>query len=81
MTDMSSQLPATPTNWSKWLRQVHRWTSMVFLAVVAAAFAAGHMLTWLYYVPLLPLFLLMATGLYMFALPHAQAWRAARSRR
>jgi hypothetical protein len=26
--------------------------------------------------PLLPLFLLLATGLYLFVLPYAQRWRA-----
>jgi membrane protein CcdC involved in cytochrome C biogenesis len=30
------------------------------------------------YSPLLPLFLLMLTGLYMFVLPYATRWRAGR---
>jgi hypothetical protein len=30
---------------------------------------------WITYSPLPPLFLLMSTGLYMFALPHVQARR------
>jgi len=34
---------------------------------------------WIVYAPLPPLFLLMFSGLYMFALPHAAKWRAARS--
>jgi hypothetical protein len=33
---------------------------------------------WLYYTPLPPLFLLMFTGLYMFVLPYAAAWRRKR---
>jgi hypothetical protein len=32
---------------------------------------------WVFYVPLLPLFLLMFTGLYMFALPYATKRRTA----
>jgi hypothetical protein len=30
------------------------------------------------YLPLLPLFMLMASGLYLFALPYAIRWRSAR---
>jgi hypothetical protein len=33
---------------------------------------------WLVYAPLLPLFVLMFTGLYMFALPYAANRRSAR---
>ena len=62
-------------NWSIWIRQFHRWTSIVFTAVVLAIFAllgAGtEPASWVYFLPLFPLFLLMLTGLYMFALPYA----------
>ncbi|SMH50738.1 hypothetical protein [Mesorhizobium australicum] len=61
-------------NWSKWIRQVHRWLSIAFtLAVVAnfVAMALGEPPAWVVYSPLPPLFLLLATGLYMFALPYA----------
>ena len=52
------------------LRQVHRWTSMVFTLTVASNFAA---MAWgpppavVTYAPLPPLLLLTLTGLYMMA--------------
>ena len=59
-----------------WIRPFHRWTSIVFTAVVAGIFAALGMGTqpaeWVYFLPLAPLFLLMATGLYMFILPYVR---------
>jgi hypothetical protein len=62
-------------NWSKWIRQFHRWLSIAFTVTVVTIFAllgAGRQpAQWVYYVPLLPLALLMLTGLYMFALPYA----------
>jgi hypothetical protein len=65
-------------NWNKWNRQIHRWLSIAFTATVIANFAAmglGKSPAWLVYSPLLPLFLLLLTGLYMFALPYAAKWR------
>jgi len=68
-------------NWNKWLRQIHRWRSIVFTVTVIANFAAmaaGQSPRWVVYAPLLPLALLLFTGLYMFALPYAANWRSAR---
>ena len=68
-------------NWNAWIRQVHRWLAIVFTATVLANFVAmamGQPPMWLVYSPLLPLFLLMFTGLYMFVLPHAVRWRSRR---
>ena len=68
-------------NWNAWIRQVHRWLAIIFTATVLANFGAmamGQPPAWLVYSPLLPLFLLMFTGLYMFVLPHAAGWRSAR---
>ena len=69
-------------NWSTWIRQVHRWLSIIFTAVVIAIFAtlgAGkEPASWVYYLPLFPLALLMLTGLYMFVLPYTATWRAKR---
>jgi hypothetical protein len=66
---------------SKWIRQFHRWTSIVFVAIVVVLFAmlgAGMQpAQWLYFLPLPPLFLLMLTGLYMFVLPYRRARRSA----
>ena len=66
-------------NWSKWIRQIHRWLSIAFTAIVAVIFialgAGKEPAEWLYLLPLAPLALLMLTGLYMFALPY---WRGGR---
>ena len=67
---------------SKLIRQTHRWLAIVFTLIVIAnfvAFGMGYAIEWLYYLPLPPLFLMIATGLYMFALPYAAKWRAARA--
>jgi cellulose synthase/poly-beta-1,6-N-acetylglucosamine synthase-like glycosyltransferase len=68
-------------NWSKWIRQIHRWLSIAFTVTVIANFVAmgwGRSPPWVVYSPLLPLFLLLATGLYMFALPYTANWRSGR---
>jgi hypothetical protein len=61
-------------NFSRWIRQVHRWLAILFTLTVVANFVAiaaqGTPPGWITYSPLLPLFLLMFTGLYMFALPY-----------
>jgi hypothetical protein len=66
-------------NWSYWIRQTHRWLSIVFTATVVANFMVigmGHAPpAWITYSPLPPLFLLLFSGLYMFVLPHAVKWR------
>ena len=59
--------------WNKWIRQTHRWLSIVFTATVIANFAAmaiGTPPPWVVYSPLLPLVLLLFSGLYMFILPY-----------
>ncbi|MDG4879356.1 hypothetical protein P9273_30220 [Mesorhizobium sp. WSM4935] len=61
-------------HWSKWIRQLHRWLSIIFTITVIANFAAmamGPPPTWIVYSPLVPLFLLLFSGLYMFVLPYA----------
>jgi hypothetical protein len=42
------------------------------------ALAQGEPPAWVTYSPLLPLALLLFTGLYLFVLPHATKWRGAR---
>lgn len=65
---------------SRGMRQFHRWTSIVFVAVVIVIFgmlgAGAEPPQWLYFLPLPPLFLLMGTGLYMFFQPYLAARRA-----
>ena len=56
-----------------WVRQIHRWLSIAFTVTVVANFIVrgfGEPPPWIVYSPLPPLFLLMFSGLYMFALPY-----------
>ena len=68
-------------NWNTWIRQSHRWLSIIFTVTVIANFVAlaqaggGMPPPWITYSPLLPLFLLMFSGLYLFALPYTARWR------
>jgi hypothetical protein len=65
-------------NWNRWIRQVHRWLSMAFtLAVIAnvVAMAQGQQIVWVGIMALVPLILLLLSGLYLFALPYAARWR------
>ncbi len=68
-------------NWNHWMRQIHRWMSMAFTVAVIATFVAlsrEEPVVWVSYVPLLPLALLLLTGLYLFVLPYAARWRGGR---
>jgi hypothetical protein len=60
-------------NWSERIRQIHRWTSIVFTVTVLINFIAAAM--GIQSVPiglsaLFPLFVLLFSGLYLFALPY-----------
>ena len=60
-------------NFNSLIRQAHRWLSIAFNVTVIANFVAmilGEPPAWIVYSPLLPLFLLLFSGLYMFALPY-----------
>jgi Flp pilus assembly protein TadB len=64
-----------------WIRQGHRWLSIVFTLTVTANFVAmalGEPPAWVTYSPLVPLFLLLFSGLYMFVLPYAAKRRSER---
>ena len=66
---------------NKSVRQFHRWMSIAFTVTVIANFVAmgrGEPPAWVVYSPLLPLFLLLFTGLYLFVLPYGAKWRSAR---
>lgn len=66
-------------NLNSWIRQIHRWLSIAFTVTVIANFVAmalGEPPAFIVYSPLLPLFLLLFSGLYMFALPYAAKWRS-----
>lgn len=60
-------------NWSKWIRQIHRWVSIVFTLTVIANFIAlsqGTPPDWITYSPLPFLAVMLFTGLYLFILPY-----------
>jgi hypothetical protein len=68
-------------NLSLWIRQSHRWVSIVFTLTVIANFAfragaSGEPPPWLTYSPLPPLFLQLFSGLYLFALPYTNKWHS-----
>ena len=70
-------------SWNDWVRQIHRWVSIAFTAAVIANIAVlatgqGQPPAWVTYSPLLPLALLLLTGLYLFVLPHAVRLRSGR---
>jgi hypothetical protein len=70
-------------NRNTWVRQIHRWVSIAFTVTVIANFIAlaqgsGMPPAWVTYSPLLPLALLLFTGLYMFVLQYATKWRSGR---
>ena len=69
--------------WNQWVRRAHRWVSIAFTVtvianVVALARGAGMPPPWVTYSPLLPLALLLLTGLYLFVVPYASKWRSGR---
>ena len=69
-------------DWNAWMRQIHRWLSIIFGIVVAGIFTAlgtgKKPVDWVYYLPLLPVALLVLTGLYVFVLPYALKLRGGR---
>ena len=68
-------------NANRWVRQIHRWLAIVFTVTVIICFVAltGVLPFWVFYAPLLPLAVLMFTGLYLFTLPHLAKWRGGRA--
>ncbi|UXI65824.1 hypothetical protein [Tahibacter amnicola] len=69
-------------NWNKGIRQFHRWVSIIFTLTVIATFIAlaqEKPIVWVSYLPLLPLALLVITGLYLFALPYVSGARSSRA--
>jgi hypothetical protein len=71
-------------NWNSAIRQTHRWLSIAFTITVIANFVALGMgggkqpPAWITYSPLLPLALLLFSGLYLFALPYGAKRRRGR---
>ena len=71
-------------SWNNWIRQFHRWISMAFTLTVIANVVVMTLNggqqppPFVTFSPLLPLLLLLLSGLYLFALPYF-ARRGARS--
>ncbi len=68
-------------NWNKWVRQTHRWLSIAFTVAVIVnivAVAQKKYTASLGLLAVLPLGLLLVTGLYLFVLPYATKWRSER---
>jgi intracellular septation protein A len=66
-------------NRNSWIRQIHRWLSIAFTVAViinVVAMLQQQQAVWVGLLALLPLILLLLTGLYMFVLPYAARWRS-----
>ena len=65
-------------NWSKWIRQTHRWVSIVFTVAViinGVTVAQGKYSNKLGLSAVAILALLLLTGPYLFVLPYVNKWR------
>jgi ABC-type polysaccharide/polyol phosphate export permease len=72
-------------SWDTGVRKVHRWTSIVFtVAVIVVTVLVSNTgqegpAEWVYLLPLLPLGILLLTGLFLFVLPYTARLRGRRS--
>ncbi|MGH8965200.1 MAG: hypothetical protein ACRDXB_07700, partial [Actinomycetes bacterium] len=59
-------------SWNMRVRRTHRFLAIVFTATVLGCLVAltGSLPVWVFFLPLLPLVLMMVTGMYLFALPY-----------
>jgi len=67
--------------WNTSIRQIHRWLSIAFtLGVIGymIVMSQGQPPAWVGLFALVPLILLLVSGLYLFALPYAAKWRKRR---
>jgi hypothetical protein len=68
-------------NWNALVREGHRWLSLAFTigfivnAVVILGLGQSHPPPVMYLLVLIPLFLLLPTGLYLFVLPYRRGGR------
>ena len=71
-------------NLNQWTRQIHRWLSIAFTAgvatyIVVMSAGQGQPAAWVGLLALVPLILLLVTGLYLFALPYFGGRRGGRT--
>jgi len=71
-------------NWNAWIRQSHRWLSIVFTVLVIVNVVINiiplgqeELVLWMGLFTLLPLAFLLFTGLYLFVLPYTTKRRSA----
>lgn len=65
-------------DWNRLVRQTHRWLSIAFTFAVilnVVAMVQERQAVWVGVLALIPLILLLLSGLYLFALPYAARWR------
>jgi hypothetical protein len=68
--------PEEEVHMNRWIRQIHRWLSILFtigmIANIINIFVMGQEqpAVWVGMMALIPLILLLLTGLYLFALPY-----------
>jgi hypothetical protein len=64
---------------SGFIRQSHRWLSIAFtlgvLTYIVVMSTRGQPAAWVGLLALIPLILLLISGLYLFALPYVLRWR------
>ena len=81
MTQAEGAAGTRPGRPARIVRQTHRWVSIAFVITVVASpvvvAGGGEALIWVVYTPLLPLAVLLLTGLYLFVLPYTARRRAA----
>jgi heme A synthase len=68
-------------NWNKWIRQTHRWLSIVFTVAViinGVTVVRGKYNNRLGLSAVAILAFLLLTGLYLFVLPYAAKWGSGR---
>lgn len=68
-------------NWNKWIRQSHRWFSVIFTVAITINLVAvlrGKYTNSLGLMAVATLALLFLTGVYLFVLPYAAKWRGGR---
>ena len=68
-------------NWNKWIRQTHRWLSIIFTVAViinGVTVVQGKYNAKLGLVAVALLALMWFTGMYLWVLPYAARWRSAR---
>ena len=69
--------------WNIWIRRFHRWVAIAFTVGVIGyivVMSQGTPPVWVGLFALVPLILLLVSGLYLFVLPYAVAWRGERGK-